>query len=108
MFVLELLLLRTPVTPKLYSSCILVVKSSTTCRLRLMWRPNGRASDLQMAKRYYLIGNVVGAMVEPDFEPHKRSSHRAREFNQRPDLQCHPTQLPILDSASGLLQKRGD
>uniref|UniRef100_A0A453FB10 Secreted protein n=1 Tax=Aegilops tauschii subsp. strangulata TaxID=200361 RepID=A0A453FB10_AEGTS len=55
-FVLELLLLRTPVTPKLYSSCILVVKSSTTCRLRLMWRPNGRASDLQMAKRYYLIG----------------------------------------------------
>jgi hypothetical protein len=43
-------------------------------------------------------------MVEQNSEPHKRSSYRVSEFDKRHDLQCNPSQLPILDSASGLLQ----
>jgi hypothetical protein len=42
--------------------------------------------------------------VEQNSEPHKRSSYRVSEFDKRHDLQCNPSQLPILDSASGLLQ----
>lgn len=48
--------------------------------------------------------DVVAAVVEPKFEPHKGPSRRACELNQHPNFQYHTTELPILDSASSLLQ----